>query len=244
MNSENEYTLLSFLLDEDFLPSVTLKISDLMEFVWYTSTIWIYFYFSNTCALKKSNKFELISFYSIIITLFDAIKVFLGLPVWFEWKRLVTRGSSFCGPKQLSTTVPFFTTPSRPDTSGLWMKMTGGMPAPVSTAFNQQGAMLLHRHSCLDLDIFLTAIGRIWILFINMVFHGHLCLSAPTFLDGTMERADVTDLYPWMEYQFRIIAVNEYGSGEASIPSLKIKTWDAGKNIEITHYCCFIQNGL
>uniref|UniRef100_A0A8C5DYJ5 Contactin 1b n=1 Tax=Gouania willdenowi TaxID=441366 RepID=A0A8C5DYJ5_GOUWI len=37
----------------------------------------------------------------------------------------------------------------------------------------------------------------------------------------------VTDLYPWMEYQFRIIATNEYGSGEASIPSLKIKTWDA-----------------
>uniref|UniRef100_A0A3Q2XPF1 Contactin 1b n=1 Tax=Hippocampus comes TaxID=109280 RepID=A0A3Q2XPF1_HIPCM len=51
--------------------------------------------------------------------------------------------------------------------------------------------------------------------------------STPSFLDGTVERADVTDLYPWMEYQFRIIATNEYGSGEASIPSLKIKTWDA-----------------
>lgn len=53
--------------------------------------------------------------------------------------------------------------------------------------------------------------------------------SVPTFLDGNVERADVTDLYPWLEYQFRIIATNEYGSGEASIPSLKIKTWDAGK---------------
>uniref|UniRef100_A0A3Q2XR62 Contactin 1b n=1 Tax=Hippocampus comes TaxID=109280 RepID=A0A3Q2XR62_HIPCM len=51
--------------------------------------------------------------------------------------------------------------------------------------------------------------------------------TSPSFLDGTVERADVTDLYPWMEYQFRIIATNEYGSGEASIPSLKIKTWDA-----------------
>lgn len=39
----------------------------------------------------------------------------------------------------------------------------------------------------------------------------------------------MTDIYPWLEYQFRIIATNEYGSGEASIPSLKIKTWDAGK---------------
>uniref|UniRef100_A0A669CIA3 Contactin 1b n=1 Tax=Oreochromis niloticus TaxID=8128 RepID=A0A669CIA3_ORENI len=51
--------------------------------------------------------------------------------------------------------------------------------------------------------------------------------ATPTVLDGSMERAEVTDLYPWMEYQFRIIATNEYGSGEASIPSLKIKTWDA-----------------
>uniref|UniRef100_A0A672JPH5 Contactin 1b n=1 Tax=Salarias fasciatus TaxID=181472 RepID=A0A672JPH5_SALFA len=51
--------------------------------------------------------------------------------------------------------------------------------------------------------------------------------TSPTFLDGSMDRAEVTDLYPWMEYQFRIIATNEYGSGEASIPSLKIKTWDA-----------------
>uniref|UniRef100_A0A8C5E8I2 Contactin 1b n=1 Tax=Gouania willdenowi TaxID=441366 RepID=A0A8C5E8I2_GOUWI len=51
--------------------------------------------------------------------------------------------------------------------------------------------------------------------------------TSPTFLDGSMDRVEVTDLYPWMEYQFRIIATNEYGSGEASIPSLKIKTWDA-----------------
>lgn len=77
-----------------------------------------------------------------------------------------------------------------------------------------------------------------------MIFIDHLCLSAPTFLDDTMERADVTDLYPWMEYQFRIIAVNEYGPGEASIPSLKVKTWDAGKDVEISHYCCLIQKGL
>lgn len=54
-----------------------------------------------------------------------------------------------------------------------------------------------------------------------------MSLSAPTFLDGNVEKAEVTDLYPWMEYQFRVIATNEYGSGEASIPSLKIKTWDA-----------------
>ena len=44
--------------------------------------------------------------------------------------------------------------------------------------------------------------------------------------------ADVTDLFPWMEYQFRVIATNQYGAGEASIPSIKIKTWDACKRRE------------
>lgn len=74
--------------------------------------------------------------------------------------------------------------------------------------------------------------GRIGVM---RFFSGHnavtvLCLRlAPSVLDGSVERADVTDLYSWMEYQFRIIATNEYGSGEASIPSLKIKTWDSGE---------------
>lgn len=56
---------------------------------------------------------------------------------------------------------------------------------------------------------------------------------APAFLDGSAEKAEVTDLYAWMEYQFRIIATNEHGSGEASIPSLKIKTWDACERVLI-----------
>lgn len=57
-----------------------------------------------------------------------------------------------------------------------------------------------------------------------------------------MERAEVTDLYPWMEYQFRIIATNEYGSGEASIPSLKIKTWDARTERILIHDMSLSQN--
>uniref|UniRef100_A0A671Z122 Contactin 1b n=1 Tax=Sparus aurata TaxID=8175 RepID=A0A671Z122_SPAAU len=58
--------------------------------------------------------------------------------------------------------------------------------------------------------------------------------TSPAFLDGSLEKAEVTDLYPWMEYQFRIIATNEHGSGEASIPSLKIKTWDAAPVVSPT----------
>lgn len=72
-----------------------------------------------------------------------------------------------------------------------------------------------------------------------------MSLSAPSFLDGNTERAEVTDLYAWMEYQFRIIATNEYGSGEASIPSLKIKTWDSSKKrvLLFNQQRCWMKNG-
>lgn len=51
--------------------------------------------------------------------------------------------------------------------------------------------------------------------------------TSPTFLDSSAVSADVMNLFPWMEYEFRIYATNEYGDGEASVPSIKIKTWDA-----------------
>uniref|UniRef100_A0AAZ3RE14 Contactin 1b n=1 Tax=Oncorhynchus tshawytscha TaxID=74940 RepID=A0AAZ3RE14_ONCTS len=51
--------------------------------------------------------------------------------------------------------------------------------------------------------------------------------TSPTALDRMSVMADVVDLYPWMEYEFRVYATNEFGDGEASIPSMKIKTWDA-----------------
>uniref|UniRef100_A0A8C1ZAM1 Contactin 1b n=1 Tax=Cyprinus carpio TaxID=7962 RepID=A0A8C1ZAM1_CYPCA len=51
--------------------------------------------------------------------------------------------------------------------------------------------------------------------------------TSPVFLDGSMESATVINLYPWMQYEFRVHAINEFGAGENSRPSIKIKTWDA-----------------
>uniref|UniRef100_A0AAY5KL56 Contactin 1b n=1 Tax=Esox lucius TaxID=8010 RepID=A0AAY5KL56_ESOLU len=51
--------------------------------------------------------------------------------------------------------------------------------------------------------------------------------TSPTALNGMAVMADVVDLYPWMQYEFRVYATNEFGDGEASVPSIKIKTWDA-----------------
>ncbi|KAJ8008778.1 hypothetical protein DPEC_G00081950 [Dallia pectoralis] len=54
-----------------------------------------------------------------------------------------------------------------------------------------------------------------------------LATTSPTVLNGMAVMADVVDLFPWMQYEFRVYATNEFGDGEASIPSIKIKTWDA-----------------
>uniref|UniRef100_A0AAY4ENJ2 Contactin 1 n=1 Tax=Denticeps clupeoides TaxID=299321 RepID=A0AAY4ENJ2_9TELE len=51
--------------------------------------------------------------------------------------------------------------------------------------------------------------------------------TSPAVLDGSIETAEVVDLYPFMEYQFRVFSINEMGQGESSWPSVKIKTWDA-----------------
>uniref|UniRef100_A0A671QIW4 Contactin 1b n=1 Tax=Sinocyclocheilus anshuiensis TaxID=1608454 RepID=A0A671QIW4_9TELE len=54
-----------------------------------------------------------------------------------------------------------------------------------------------------------------------------IIFPVPVFLDGSTESSTIVDLYPWMQYEFRVHAINEFGAGENSRPSIKIKTWDA-----------------
>ncbi|XP_036375794.1 contactin-1a-like [Megalops cyprinoides] len=51
--------------------------------------------------------------------------------------------------------------------------------------------------------------------------------TSPPTVEGNAESTTVVDLIPWTEYEFRVIAVNTLGIGEPSIPSPKIKTWEA-----------------
>ncbi|KAM4676290.1 contactin-1 [Discoglossus pictus] len=46
-------------------------------------------------------------------------------------------------------------------------------------------------------------------------------------IEGNMETARVIDLIPWMDYEFRVIATNTLGMGDASLPSPIIKTLGA-----------------
>lgn len=52
---------------------------------------------------------------------------------------------------------------------------------------------------------------------------------APADVEGNEEMATVVDLFPWMEYEFRVIATNTLGTGEPSSPSPKDKTLEASK---------------
>lgn len=121
--------------------SEVLEQSNATEYKWLQNN-WNYFlsYYDYTLLLIFPRVFILLPH------LIPKPQVFLVLLVWFGWKRLGTRGWSCGGLKELSIIALFSTIPFRPDTTGLYMKMTGGMPALVSTARCQQGANSRHRY--------------------------------------------------------------------------------------------------
>ncbi|KAL0968766.1 hypothetical protein UPYG_G00271410 [Umbra pygmaea] len=52
-------------------------------------------------------------------------------------------------------------------------------------------------------------------------------ITSPSNVEGNAETAMVVDLFPWMEYEFRVIATNTLGTGEPSHPSPKVTTLEA-----------------
>ncbi|KAI1231025.1 hypothetical protein IHE44_0008468 [Lamprotornis superbus] len=55
-----------------------------------------------------------------------------------------------------------------------------------------------------------------------------LPLWHPVNIEGNAETAQVVNLIPWMDYEFRVLASNILGIGEPSLPSSKIRTKEAG----------------
>ncbi|XP_051958058.1 contactin-2-like [Xyrauchen texanus] len=53
----------------------------------------------------------------------------------------------------------------------------------------------------------------------------------PTNIEGNAEAARVTDLRPWMDYKFQVIASNILGSGEPSMPSQTVRTKQAAPTV-------------
>ncbi|XP_039989807.1 contactin-1a-like [Xiphias gladius] len=51
--------------------------------------------------------------------------------------------------------------------------------------------------------------------------------TSPADVEGNAEMATVVDLFPWTEYEFRVIATNTLGTGEPSSPSPKDETLEA-----------------
>ncbi|XP_061577050.1 contactin-1a [Cololabis saira] len=51
--------------------------------------------------------------------------------------------------------------------------------------------------------------------------------TSPADVEGNAETATVVNLFPWTEYEFRVIATNTLGTGEPSSPSPKDRTLDA-----------------
>ncbi|KAJ8002672.1 hypothetical protein DPEC_G00161320 [Dallia pectoralis] len=51
--------------------------------------------------------------------------------------------------------------------------------------------------------------------------------TSPADVEGNAETATVVGLFPWTEYEFRVIATNTLGTGEPSSPSPKVTTLEA-----------------
>lgn len=51
--------------------------------------------------------------------------------------------------------------------------------------------------------------------------------TSPADVEGNTETATVVDLFPWTEYEFRVIATNTLGTGDPSSPSPKDKTLES-----------------
>uniref|UniRef100_A0A8D2QC69 Contactin 2 n=1 Tax=Zonotrichia albicollis TaxID=44394 RepID=A0A8D2QC69_ZONAL len=53
----------------------------------------------------------------------------------------------------------------------------------------------------------------------------------PVNIEGNEETAQVVNLIPWMDYEFRVLASNILGIGEPSLPSSKIRTKEAAPTV-------------
>uniref|UniRef100_A0A672H5Q5 Contactin 4 n=1 Tax=Salarias fasciatus TaxID=181472 RepID=A0A672H5Q5_SALFA len=55
--------------------------------------------------------------------------------------------------------------------------------------------------------------------------------TVPDSVPGQMMHATVTDLNPWVDYEFRVVAINSVGVGEPSTPSKQIRTQAAAPKV-------------
>ncbi|XP_067913839.1 contactin-2 [Heterodontus francisci] len=55
--------------------------------------------------------------------------------------------------------------------------------------------------------------------------------TVPQHIEGNAETAWVTNLIPWMDYEFRVIAKNILGTGDPSLPSQTVRTREAAPTV-------------
>ncbi|KAK1901223.1 Contactin-2 [Dissostichus eleginoides] len=67
---------------------------------------------------------------------------------------------------------------------------------------------------------------------------GKYIIMDPVNIEGNAESARVIGLMAWMDYEFKVIASNILGSGEASVPSHTIRTQQTGEGPQTCLFLC------
>lgn len=81
--------------------------------------------------------------------------------------------------------------------------------------------------ACSDMRLLFTPLALLALFGLFLCFW----VIDPANIEGNAETAQVVNLIPWMDYEFRVLASNILGTGEPSVPSAKICTKEAGEYI-------------